>query len=289
MSTSCRWKKESLLSPFYSPTHQASPALPPSLRRLDPGSNLTSARLQLACPAASQPRGAPLANTGAPAQPCRALMKTVPPQCGLTSPQNPPAPNPAWGNLLELSRSHIPPCLQHPFMLLPTLPSPHPRKPRPDCENVLPAHPNPWSQPENLSKPTLLFAKDRPRPVPSRPAAPLLCAGDAGGGEKGTRTNSILGTEPVGLVRERDVRMRVMGDSMCPPGNSNSMCPQIELVLDAQVSYPLRSTNSKAPTKSELVTFPPKLSLPPPPALFPSSPSAPHPRRRDQHPPSFVA
>ena len=29
--------------------------------------------------------------------------------------------------------------------------------------------------------------------------------------------NSILGTEPVGLVREQDVRMRVMGESSVSP------------------------------------------------------------------------
>ena len=134
--------------------------------------HLCSSVARLPC-SISAPRS-PIGQHWCPRTTCGALMETVPPQCRLTSPQNPSAPNPAWGNLLELSRSHIPPCLQHPFMLLPTLPSPHPRKPRPDCENVLPAHPNPWSQPENLSTPTLLFAKDRPHPVPSRPAAPAL-------------------------------------------------------------------------------------------------------------------
>lgn len=123
-------------------------------------------------------------------------------------------------------------------MLLPILPSPHQRKARPACENVLPSHPNPV---ELARKPRPCFPLLNPSScfqrtaLPTRcscpsPTTPLSCCVGREG-VKGAHRNSIFWLEPMSLVHEPECQHEGDGKvkcvfTQCPPGNSNSAYPK---------------------------------------------------------------
>lgn len=218
-SASYSRENESLVSPFYFPSHPASPPLPPSLKRLDPGLHCCL------CFSGSHLPWRSLTSQhwhfhSALLSPDGEGPTTV--WAGLTkqSPTSKSCPE----NLLDAPPSHTPSCLLHPFMFLPI----REKQDSPVRMSYLPIQspvdlarkPSPVPLPP---EPFLLLPKDSPLPLPfalailTLPLRPPLscCVGDSKEGAKGAQRNSISWIEPMGVVHELDVRTRVRGSQEC--------------------------------------------------------------------------